>query len=962
MGRMHIPLISDGCLLLSGATGDWQPRIVVGSDAWYAWLADEQNRSFSFRTPLVTITVRRERQRNGWYWYAYGKHRGKLRKAYLGKTEELTLERLKVVTATLHAIEPGQHNLPAQLTPLIGREQEVEAACALLRRPQVHLLTLTGTGGIGKTRLALQLATALIAEFPDGVCFVPLASISDPDLVIPTIAQTLGQKETGDWGPGQARLLQHLQWSLREKRLLLLIDNFEQVAAAAPQLSELVAACPYLKILVTSRAVLHIRGEHEFPVAPLALPDPKRSVDREALSQYAAVALFLQRAQAVKPDFQITAANASTIAEICIRLDGLPLAIELAAARVKLLPPQALLARLEHRLQILTSASQDVPPRQQTLRSTLTWSYDLLSAQEQRLFRRLCVFVGGCILEAAETICNDLGVSVLDGVASLIDKSLLSQTEQTDHEPRLVMLETIREYGLECLNTSGEDVITQRAHAAYYLALAEQAAPELQGLQQAAWLERLEREHDNLRAALGWFMEQAEDEMALRLSGALWRFWWVRGQVNEGRNVLEQALAVSEGCKASVRAKALSAAGTLTGLQGNFEQAEALCRDGLALSRELEDPDGIVTSLRMLGYVAMEQSNYAAARTLLEEALDLSRHVDNTWGIAYSLEILAAVAFEQGEYVRAQTLIDESLAISRKVGDTWGIARSLWLLALVVLFQGTLTRAHAIIEEHLTLSREVNDQRGIAYSLLILGYIAFFQGQNDTMRTLFEESQALHKQTGDRRGIAWTLYGLGWVALAQGDYSTARTQYELCLSILRELDHKWFIALGLEGLACLASAQGQPAWAAHLWGAAEMMREAIDASISPVVLARYENFRAAARTQLGEETFAATWAEGRTMPIETLLHPSDIAPSPPETRVTQSTTIAKLPVTYPAGLTIREVEVLRWVAMGLTDIQVADKLILSSRTVSTHLRSIYNKLGVTSRSAATRFAVEHHLV
>ena len=597
---------------------------------------------------------------------------------------------------------------------------------------------------------------------------------------------------------------------------------------------------------------------------------------------------------------------------------------------------------------------------------TARWHvYDLLSAQEQRLFRRLCVFVGGCTLEADETVCNapgDLGLSVLDGVASLIDKSLLHQAEQGEHEPRIVMLETVREYGLECLVSSGEAIAMQSAHGGYYLALAEQAEPYLITTGQSLWLERLEQEYTNLRTACQWLMEQARGEMALRLSGALWRFWWVRGQVTEGRNLLEQALATSADCKASVRAKALGAAGTLIGLQGNFEQAEALCREGLALSRELEDADGIIISLRMLGYVAMEQSNYAAARTLLEEALDLARQVNNTWGIAYSLEILAAVAFEQGEYVRAQTFIDESLAISRKGGDTWGIARSLWLLALVALIQGNLARAHAIIEEHLTLSREMNDQRGIAYSFLILSYLAFFQGQHDTMSTLLEESQALHKQTGDRRGIAWTLYGLGWIALAQGDYSTAHAQYEQCLAILRELDHKWFIALGLEGLACLASAQGQPAWAARLWGAAEMMREVINASISPVILARYEPFIAAARTQLGEKTFTAAWAEGRTMPIEALLRPSDTVLSLLESAVTQSTTIAKLPVTYPAGLTIREVEVLRWVAMGLTDIQVAEKLILSSRTVSTHLRSIYNKLGVTSRSAATRFAVEHHLV
>lgn len=857
------------------------------------------------------------------------------------------------------------HNLPPQLTPLIGREQEVAAVCALLQSPQVRLLTLTGTGGIGKTRLALQVATVLLDDFIDGVYFVSLAAINDPQLVMPTIAQALGLREGGDWGYAQAQLLQQLQASLRLKHLLLLVDNFEQVAAAAPEQAELVAACPHLKILVTSRAVLHIRGEHEFPVAPLALPDPKHPVDSASLSQYAAVALFLQRAQAIKPDFQLTPANAPTIATICVRLDGLPLALELAATRIKLLPPQALLARLEHRLQILTSASQDVLPRQQTLRSTLAWSYDLLSAREQRLFRRLCVFVGGCTLEAAETVCNaadDLGLSVLDGVASLIDKSLLHQAEQTDHEPRIIMLETVHEYGLECLIISGEAIITQRAHAVYYLALAEKAEPHLTGTGQSLWLERLEREHDNLRAALQWFIEQAEHELALRLSGALWRFWWMRGQVTEGRHLLEQALAGSEGCQASVRAKALNATGTFTGLQGNFEQAEVLCREGLALSRELEDTDAIITSLRMLGYVAMEQSNYAAARTLVEEALDLARQVKSSWGIAYALEILAAVAFEQGEYTRAQALIDESLAISRQVGDTWGIGRSLWLLALVTLFQGNLPKAHAMIEERLTLSREGNDQRGIAYSFLILGYLAFLQDQDDTMHTLLEESLAFHQQTGDRRGIAWTLHGLGWVALAQGDYSTAYALYEQCLTILTELDHKWFIALGLEGLACLASAQEQPTWAARLWGAAEMMREAINASISPIILARYEPFMTAARTQLGEKTFVAIWAEGRMMPIESLLHLPDIVLSAPEARIAQSTTTTKLPATYPAGLTTREVEVLREVASGLTDIQVAEKLIISPRTVSTHLRSIYNKLGVTSRSAATRFAVEHHLV
>src|SRR6266699_164416 len=403
-----------------------------------------------------------------------------------------------------------RHNLPAQLTPLIGREQEVTAVDTLLRHPEVRLLTLMGPGGVGKTRLGLEVAAELLDDYPDGVCFVPLATISDPELVVPTIAQVLGIKEAGEQPVANL-----LQASLQDKRLLLLLDNFEQVTAAAPRLADLLTTCPQLKILVTSRAVLHIRGEHEFPVPPLALPDLTHLPGSESLSQYAAVAFFLHCAQAVRPDFQLTPANTRTIAEICVRLDGLPLAIELAAPRIKLLSPQALLTRLGHRLQVLTSGAQDAPVRQQTLRNTLAWSYDLLDAEEQCLFRRLSVFVGGCTLEAVEGLSTTLGdtsADILDGVASLMDKSLLRQVEQEGEEPRLLMLATIREYGLEALTASGEMASTRRAHAVYYLRLAEDAETEIGGPQQAAWLDRLEREHDNLRAALLWSVEQAENE------------------------------------------------------------------------------------------------------------------------------------------------------------------------------------------------------------------------------------------------------------------------------------------------------------------------------------------------------------------------------------------------------------------------------------------------------------------
>ncbi len=450
-------------------------------------------------------------------------------------------------------------HLPIQPTPFIGREKEVDAVHHLFLREDVRLVTLTGPGGVGKTRMALHVAEQLRAHFADGVWFVSLAPISDPDLVIPTIAQTLGL-----WEAGERSLLEQLQVFLRERQVLLLLDNFEQVVRAAMHVANLLTICSYLKVLVTSREVLHVRAEREFPVPTLSLPDPKRLPDLVALSQYEAVALFIQRAQAARPEFQVTNANAPVVAEICVRLDGLPLAIELAATRIKLLPLQALLTRLGQRLQLLTSSARDVPAHQQTLRNTIQWSYDLLDAQEQQLFCRLSVFVSGCTLEAVEAISAALGnatLPVLDGVVSLIDKNLLQQTAQEGEEIRLLMLETIREYGWEALAERQEREAIQAAHAAYYLALAEEAERALGGPQQLLWLERLEREYDNLHAALHWLRLQGSRvegggeaaEQALRLETALSWFWIMRGYQNDGRRRprplfldLEEALSAQE--------------------------------------------------------------------------------------------------------------------------------------------------------------------------------------------------------------------------------------------------------------------------------------------------------------------------------------------------------------------------------------------------------------------------------
>ncbi len=522
--------------------------------------------------------------------------------------------------ASVETLPRHPHNLPSQPNVLIGRDREVAAACAFMRRSDVHLLTLTGPGGTGKTRLGLQVAAALLGDFVDGVFFVPLAPLRDPALVASTIGQSLGVREAA----GQA-LPAALQAYLQDKHLLLVLDNFEQVLPAAALLSDLLTAAPGLKVLVTSRATLHLSHEHQFPVSPLALPPGKHSVGVEALSQYAAVALFIHRALVVKPDFVVTPASAPALAEICQRLDGLPLAIELAAARTRLLPPQALLARLAHRLPLLTGGSRDLPARHQTLRATIEWSFDLLDASEQRLFARLAMFAGGWTVEAAERVCAGVGsgadaqvdqVAVLDGLASLRDQSLVQQEPALDpeDEPRFTMLETIREYALERLAANGETEETSRRHAGYYLALAEAAEPELRGPAQGVWLTRLETEHDNLRAALHWSLESGAEETALRLGGALWRFWYMHGHLSEGRRWLEMALAKSSAVPASVQAKVFNGAGNLAYGQSDYARAAAWHEASLALQRDLGDKAGLAASLTNLGNIAWSQGDYVRAQ------------------------------------------------------------------------------------------------------------------------------------------------------------------------------------------------------------------------------------------------------------------------------------------------------------------------------------------------------------
>jgi non-specific serine/threonine protein kinase len=776
------------------------------------------------------------------------------------------------------------NNLPAQATPFIGRAVQLAAVRKELIRPEVRLLTLTGPGGTGKTRLGLQVAADLLDHFQDGVFFVALASVSDPTLVMPTIAQTLGvrEAESGPFGPpsrstpvGQnGPLLEALKDYLRDKHILLVLDDFEQVTPASPVVGDLLAATPRLKVLVTSRSSLRVYGEHDYPVPPLVTPDLKESLPLEQLTQIEAVQLFVQRAQAVKPDFAITDENGPAVAEICQHLDGLPLAIELAAARVRLLPPHKMLPQLGDRLRLLTGGARDLPARHQTLRGAIDWSYELLDDNERALFRRLAVFCCTCTLEAVEVVCNPIGdLDVLNDLESLVDQSLLVPSD-VNGEPRFGMLETIREYAFERLDASegGEAEETHRRHAAFYLALAEEAEPKLAGPEQLAWLKRLETEHDNLRTALGWALERggADAELGLRLAVALERFWSMRGHWTEGRRWLEKALEKSGDVPAPLRAKLLWAMGYR---QEDPEQAAALLQESLAIYRELRDKQGIARALSELGNVALVQNDFEEATAHYERSLALFRELDDKPGISRSLYLLGNLAWYQGNDREATMLHEKSLALARETGNSNDVASRLRALGNVTLGQRDYERTGALFEEGLALARELGDKHGIAALLNSLGERARFQGDYEGAAAYYEESLALFRELGGRLQIAMILHNSGYVVLRQGDAQQAAALFEESLVLYQDLKRKQGVIeclIGLAGAAAAAAGE-QPAtaeWAARLFGAAEGPLEATGGGLAAADQAEYDRYLALAREQLDEPAFGAAWAEGRAMTME----------------------------------------------------------------------------------------------
>ena len=748
-----------------------------------------------------------------------------------------------------------EHNLPAQATPLIGRQPQLEAARTRLLRADTRLVTLTGAGGCGKTRLGLQIALDVISQFPDGVFLVSLAPVSDPNLVAAAIAQVLGLRESG----GGASIRQVVSGYLRERRMLLLIDNFEQVIAAASDIGELLALCPHIKVLVTSRAPLQIYGEWEVAVPPLATPEPRAELPPDEVAQYDAVRLFVERARAVDAHFALTRENTPAIVEICHHLDGLPLAVELAAARLRVLSPQEILERLTDRFALLVDGPRDRPARHQTLRNAIAWSYELLNEHQREQFRSLSVFRGGWALEAAEAVCGP-DADVLNGLGWLVKWNLVRHTPVQGRRSRYTMLETILEYARGQLAANDEEHAVRAQHAAFFLDLAEQAEPELRGRNQSAWLDRLEVEIDNLRTALEWLTSRGDAEGALRLCAALAWFWGIRGYWTEGRIWLQRALQGTGGGpldRTRVRMRALQGAGWLAHVQNDGNTARGLLEECLSIARQIEDQRAVAWTLHLLGRVTYFEGDFGGATALAQDAFELARALEDEWVIGWCLHLLARAAHMRGDYATARMLYTESLSVRQQYGD----------------------------------------RDGSAMVFLLMGMLSF------------------HDQK----------------------YVEAREFFARGLLMAHELHYGWVEANALATYASVAAATGQSERAARLGAAAERWASVLAVTLVPDYRIELDRALGRARADLGEVAYATAWSIGSMMSTDQAV-----------AYALDSSEVQDKSMHGP--LSSREQEVALLVARGMTNRQLADVLVISTRTADHHVAHILAKLGLATRA------------
>ncbi|HKX17170.1 MAG TPA: LuxR C-terminal-related transcriptional regulator [bacterium] len=807
------------------------------------------------------------------------------------------------------------HNLPTQLTTFIGREQEiVEVKCLLAT---TRLLTLTGAGGCGKTRFALQVAGLVVEQHRDGVWLAELASITDPAFVPKTVASALEVPEQ----PRRA-IADTLIDALRSKALLLVLDNCEHLLAACVELVvPLLRECPEVHILTTSREGLGIPGEVLRPVPSLSMPERTSHLrSTEDLLAYDAVRLFVERAAATAPGFEVTSENAPAVAHVCQRLDGIPLAIELAAARVKVLAVRQIAARLDDRFRLLVGADRTAVPRHQTLRATMDWSYDLLPERERAVLRRLSVFPSGWGLDAAEAICsgNDLEASdILDLLTRLVDKSLVV-AETQDGEARYRLLETVRQYCRDRLSESNEAAIVQVKHRDWYLQLAERGERELRGNAQVAWLERLETEHDNLRAALAWSKADAgEGEAWLRLAAALREFWHMRGYLSEGREWLEAALSADHSASETARAKALSGAGLLAYRQGD-PRGEVFLEQSLVLFRKLRDQWGIAYALHHIAHCARNTRGLEAAERLLEESVAIFKEIGNRWGVGWSLHCLAELTLDKGDDRRAALMLEESLALCRAAGNIWTTSFVLGCLGLLAERQGYYDRATALLEESVALAQQIRAKYATPQLQAKLAHVALSQGYSERAFTLYRES----------------LLGLAEIGAQMG------------------------AARPLEGLAAVAIAQGRFEQAARLLGAVEAVGETLVWS-DPPLRTDHDSNVAATRAALGKESFAVAWAQGRTMTLEQAIEYALAATEGPPRERGQG--VERLARRRASLLAPRERVVAALIVEGKSNREIAATLSIRESTAESHVQHILNKLGFNSRTQIAAWAVSHGL-